>query len=365
MAFWSGKKVLVTGGAGFIGSNLVTRLVEEGTQVRVVDNLQRGRLEYLAPVLNYMEFRQEDLREPDVCRRACEGIEVVFHLASNVGGIGYYLTRPAEVLIHNVLMDTLMLEAAQTAGVKRYFYASSSHVYPIELQQMPDAPLIREEQAVPAHPELSYGWAKLLGEKQIEYAIAQGTSLRAAIVRLIGVYGPNQSLDLATGSAIPVFIRRAIEYPERQPFTVLGTGEETRSYCFSSDVLDAMLLCVEKMDRYQLLGPLNVGNEERICISDLAQMIIEISRKDISITFDPSHKTVIWGQVSDCSKARQLLDAWHPQVSLWEGLKATYAHIEARLDRELECSSTKWESREERIRLSRTAGLGSGSDGHN
>lgn len=331
---WRNRKVLVTGGAGFIGSNLVARLVEAGAQVRVVDNLERGRLEYLAPVLDHIEFRQEDLRDPEVCRRACQGMEVVFHLASKVGGIGYYLTRPAEVLTQNVLMDTFILEAAQTAGVERYFYASSAHVYPIELQQTPEAPLIREEQAIPAHPELSYGWAKLLGEKQIEYAIAQGTSLRAAIVRLIGVYGPNQDLDLATGSAIPVFIRRAIEYPERQPFTVLGTGEETRSYCFIGDVLDAMLRCVEKLDGRQLLGPLNVGSEDRIRIGDLARMIIEISGKDITITYDSSHKTVIWGQALDCSKARQLLDGWEPKVTLREGLEVTFAHIEERLRHE-------------------------------
>ncbi len=330
MSYWRNRRVLVTGGAGFIGSNLVPRLAEEGAKVRVVDNLERGRLEHLAPVLDQIEFRQEDLRDPDVCRRACKGMEVVFHLASKVGGIGYYLARPAEVLTQNVLMDTFMLEAVEAAGVERYFYASSAHVYPIELQQTPDAALIREEQAIPAHPELSYGWAKLLGEKEIEYAIAQGAPLRAAIVRLIGVYGPNQDLDLATGSAIPVFIRRAIEYPERQPFIVLGTGEETRSYCFIDDVLDAMLRCVEKLGNHQLLGPLNVGSEERIRIADLARMVIEISGKHISITYDPSHKTVIWGQALDCSKARQLLDGWEPKVTLQEGLALTYAHIEAR-----------------------------------
>jgi GDP-D-mannose 3',5'-epimerase len=331
MSYWRNKRVLVTGGAGFIGSNLVARLVKEGAQVRVVDNLERGRLEYLAPVLDYIEFRQEDLRDPDVCRRACEGMEVVFHLASKVGGIGYYLNRPAEVLIQNVLIDTFMLEAVRAAAVERYFYASSAHVYPIELQGTPDAPLIREEQAIPAHPELSYGWAKLLGEKQIEYAVVQGEPLRAAIVRLIGVYGPNQDLDLATGSAIPVFIRRAIEYPDRQPFIVLGTGEETRSYCFIDDVLDAMLLCVEKLNDHQLLGPLNVGSQDRIRIGDLARMIIEISGKDIPITYDSSHKTVIWGQALDCSKARKLLNGWQPKVSLREGLERTYAHIETRL----------------------------------
>jgi nucleoside-diphosphate-sugar epimerase len=258
-------------------------------------------------------------------------MDVVFHLASKVGGIGYYLTKPAEVLSQNVLTDTFVLQAAVACGVPRYLYASSAHVYPIELQMRPDAPLIREAQAIPSHPELSYGWAKLLGEKQIEYTIAEGYPLRAAIVRIIGAYGPNQDLDLATGSAIPVFIRRAVEYPARKPFTILGSGQETRSYCYIGDVLDALLLAVEKLDEHQLLGPLNVGSEECVAIGDLAREIIAISGKDIEIHHDLSHPTTIWGQALDCSKAHQLLDGWHPRVSLREGLEHTYRHIEKRL----------------------------------
>jgi len=163
MSFWSGRRILVTGGAGFIGSNLVERLVELGAHARVVDNLQRGRLENLQSCMEAIEFVRGDLTEPAVCLEACRDMEVVFHLASRVGGIGYYLQRPAEVMAHNVLMDTLVWQAATACGVERYLYASSAHVYPLELQDSPEAPLLREEQALPANPPLSYGWAKLLG----------------------------------------------------------------------------------------------------------------------------------------------------------------------------------------------------------
>lgn len=331
MTFWSGRRVLVTGGAGFIGSNLVERLVQLGARVRVCDNLERGQLENLQGYLGDIEFLQRDLTDMDACHQSCEGMEVVVHLACKVGGIGYYLSQAAEVMAHNTLVDTLMWQAAQAQGVRRYLYASSAHVYPAELQTTPDSPPMREEQALPANPPLSYGWAKLIGEKQLEYGAAQPNGMAVAIVRLIGVYGPNQDLDLSTGSAIPVFIRRAIEYPQRGPFTILGSGEETRSYCYVSDVLDAMLLSLETLAEQRLLGPLNVGSEERIRIRDLARNIIDISGKDIEIVHSLSHQTAIWGQALDCSRARELLDGWCPRVSLAEGLERTYARIEARL----------------------------------
>ena len=337
MSFWKNRSVLVTGGAGFIGSNLTQRLVELGAKVRVLDNLERGKLEYLKDVLDQIDFQKGDLRASEVCFEICKGMDVIFHLASKVGGIRCYLDKPGQVMTQNVLIDTNMIEAAKAQGVGFYLYASSAHVYPIELQQSPDAPPIREEQAIPAHPELSYGWAKLLGEREIEYTIAEGAELKAVIVRLIGAYGPNQDLDLDTGSAIPVFIRRAIEYPQRKPFVILGTGEETRSYCYISDVLDAMLLAIEKLDNQRLIGPINVGSETRIKIKDLVDEIIDISGKDIEVVNDLSHPTVIWGQVLDCSKAREILDNWVPKVSLREGLEKVYSHIQERLGRERSC----------------------------
>jgi GDP-D-mannose 3',5'-epimerase len=334
VSYWRNRKVLVTGGAGFIGSNLVERLVELGARVRVSDSLERGRLENLRRCLDEIEFLNCDLTDSDDCHRSCQGMEVAVHLAAKVGGIGYYLSRAAEVMAHNVLVDTLMWQAAEAQGLERYLYASSAHVYPLDLQGSPDAPPMEEEQTVPANPPLSYGWAKLLGEKQLEYGVSQGSRVRVAILRLIGVYGPNQDIDLASGSAIPVFIRRAIRYPRGQPFRILGTGEETRSYCYVSDVVEAMLLALERLDEQRLIGPLNVGTAERVRIADLAQEIIAISGKPILMEFDLSHRTAIWGQVLDSTKARELL-GWTPSVSLRDGLQRTYDDIEQRLKGEI------------------------------
>jgi nucleoside-diphosphate-sugar epimerase len=172
--------------------------------------------------------------------------------------------------------------------VPRYVYAGSAHVYPVELQVSVDCPLIHEDQAIPAHPELSYGWAKLLGEKLIEFQVEQGCETRAAIVRLIGVYGKNQDIELATASALPAFCRRAIEYPKKGPFRVWGTGAETRAYCHVDDVIDGVLLCVQKLHERKLIGPINLGCEDVISIGDLARLVIEISKKKIDMEFDTS-----------------------------------------------------------------------------
>lgn len=329
--FWQGRGVLVTGGAGFIGSHLVRRLVSLGARVTVADNLCRGRLENLGESLEAIDFARVDLTEREACLKVCADVEIVFHLASRVGGIGYYLERPGEVITQNVLIDALMLWAALECGVRRYVYASSAHVYPIELQLTPDAPPLREEQALPAHPTLSYGWAKLLGERELLYVIEEGRPIRGAILRLFGIYGENQDTDLATGSAIPVFIRRAIEYPRRKPFIIRGSGEETRSYCYAEDAIDALLMAAQKLDEQPCLGPLNIGSGERIRVIDLAREIIAISGKEIEIENDPSHPTPIWGQVPDCSRAYEVLDRWQPKVPLREGLTRVYRHTLERL----------------------------------
>jgi nucleoside-diphosphate-sugar epimerase len=330
--WWQGRRVLVTGGAGFIGSNLVARLVREGANVRAVDNMERGRQEYLVGNLNDIEFLPGDLKSVTVCESACCDVEVVFHLASKVGGIRYYMDRAGDVFRENTLMDHNMWSAAIRAEVPYYFYASSAHVYPGNLQQTPNAPLILEEQAYPASPELSYGWAKLIGEQLIQYTINQGDcNTRGAIARIIGSYGPNQDLDLATGSCIPVFCRRAIQYPNEGPFTVLGTGEETRSYHFVSDTIEAFLRSAQKLESSRLVGPFNLGCEERISIGDLAREVIAISGKRISIEWDTNHPTLIWGQAVACGLASNLLDGWKPQVSLHDGLSICYEHIGSRL----------------------------------
>jgi nucleoside-diphosphate-sugar epimerase len=149
----------------------------------------------------------------------------------------------------------------------------------------------------------------------------------------VGAYGPGQDYQLDTGSVIPVFCHRAVRYPELKPFRVLGTGKETRTYCYVDDVVRAILVSVEKLADSPQVGPFNLGTCELVSIAEIAETIIGISGKDIKIDYDTSHPTKIWGQAPDITLAAKLLDGWKPRVSLRDGLKICYQDVKSRLER--------------------------------
>jgi GDP-D-mannose 3', 5'-epimerase len=319
--------ILVTGGAGFIGSHLIKRLVSDNHNVTVLDNLERGKLEFVS---NEVTFHNVDLRNYEFIKNLFKNQDCVVHLASRVGGIGTYVNHPSEVFNTNIEIDRNVLRATLENNIEKYFYASSAHIYPKELQTTKDSPKIKESDAYPANCELSYGWAKLVGEKQLEYLCKENKNFKCAIARFIGIYGPNQDYNLETGSVIPVFTHRAIKYP-MIPFKVKGGGTETRSYCYIDDAIECINLMIQKMDEMQLVGPLNVGKEERISISQIAKHVVEISDKDIDIEYDTNDKTLIWGQWCDCHLAKEIL-GWEATTSMIDGLKIVYNDITNRLN---------------------------------
>jgi nucleoside-diphosphate-sugar epimerase len=332
------KNILVTGGAGFIGSHLVKRLVKEGHNVTVVDNLERGKIDFLTEVIENIKVVMCDLTNYNECKKYFIKKDIVIHLASKVGGIGTYTSKPYEVMHSNMEMDKNVLKCVIENKIHKYFYASSAHVYPKELQTIPNSPMIKESEAYPANPELTYGWAKLIGEKLIESAVIENNWMNVGVGRFIGIYGENQDYGLSTGSVIPVFSHRAIKHPEIE-FDVWGNGEETRSYCYIDDALDCILLMLKKMDEINFVGPLNIGKEERVTISDIAKTIIDISEKKININYDKTKKTVIWGQWCDCESAKNLL-GWEAKVDIKTGIKLVYNDIKKRLNNESKKVST-------------------------
>ena len=329
MNFWKDKRVMVTGGAGLIGSALSANLVKCGSRVTIVDNFERGKFDYIADIMDDCTVKNADLREARFCDLHIKDYDIVIHMASKVGGIGYYTSRPYEVMSENLKMDSNVLSACVKNNIPMFFYASSAHVYPKELQGTPDSPLIREEQAEPANPELSYGWAKLITEKQIEAAVQQSSNFKAAIARYIGIYGKNQDFGLDTGSVIPVFCNRAINHPNVE-FNVWGNGKETRSYCFIEDAIEGTKAMIEAMDSKNMVGPYNLGKQERVSIGEIAEKVIAISDKNIIINFDTSKETLIWGQWCDCSKIKNDL-GWEATTSLEDGLKVVYEDVKSRI----------------------------------
>ena len=224
-----------------------------------------------------------------------------------------------------------MLEAARNLNITQYLYASSAYVYPLERMQDPYSPPLSEEEAIPANPAISYGWAKLLAENSLGYAVEQDRAMKGVILRLANPYGPYQDIDLERGSVIPVLIRRAIEYPSIKPFTIKGSGQETRSYCYIDDVIDAMLISMEKVSEFELIGPLNIGGEDRIRIIDLARKIANLSGKDIKIVNESALPPLTLSQTLNCSRANDVLNGWKHRVTLNEGLKKMYSYVDEQL----------------------------------
>lgn len=332
--FWNQRRVTITGGAGFIGSNLASVLLEKGASIRLVDNLERGKKEYIAPFAGQVEFVESDLRDQTACRAALAGTEVLFHLAARVGGIKTYVNQPGTVLTANTLIDANVFSALVSEKIPHVFFASTTHVYPLDLQQTPDARPLVESDAQPARPGLSYGWGKLVSEISLLGLAGEHQWLRVAVARICGAYGYNQDIGLETGSVIPVFCHRAVKWPAIKPFRIWGTGEETRSYCFIDDVTDGMIKSVELQQQQKVLGPFNLGAEGRHTIREIAETVARVSGKEIDLEFDPSMKTAIWGQAISNEMARNMLGGWSPRISLEEGIRRVYGHVADRLRHE-------------------------------
>jgi len=320
------KTVLITGGAGFIGSHLANRMVKDH-RVIVVDNLERGSTDFLRFHDN-LHFVEADLRQYRKIKHLFKGVDMVIHLASKVGGIGVYLLHPYDIISSNIKIDANVLRAVIEYKIPKYFYASSAHVYPIDLQLSNNPPMLKERDAN-GGCWLSYGWAKLTGEKCIEFALQEHDFLSAAVARFVGIYGPHQDYNLSTGSVIPVFSHRAIKHPS-MPFTVWGDGTETRTYCYIDDALDCVGLMLNKLEKVRCLGPVNVGSDKLISISEIAESVVDISGKDAEIEYDKKEKAAILGQRCDVNMARNLL-GWEATTALRDGLTMVYNDVKKRV----------------------------------
>jgi UDP-glucose 4-epimerase len=328
--FWKDKKVIITGGAGLIGSALACDLVLNGSKVTVIDDFSRGKEEFLQDVIDDIEIIRFDLCDYSKCEMHIKDADIVVHLASKVGGIKVYTDNPFSIMNDNLVMDSNTIRASIKNNIKQFFYASSAHVYPIELQNNPNKThFISENRAYPADPLLTYGWAKLISEKQLISATHEYEDFSVAIARYIGIYGSNQDYGLQTGSVIPVFSHRAIKYPSVD-FTIWGDGKETRSYCYIDDAVQCTKMMIEKMKDVQIVGPYNVGSNDIVKIKEIAQKIVAISGKDVKIEFDTSKKAKILSQWCDCSCVFEEI-GWQATTSFDDGLEIVYNDIERRI----------------------------------
>jgi nucleoside-diphosphate-sugar epimerase len=310
--------VLVTGGAGFIGSHVAEELVDAGNDVVIADDFSRGSLRNIRDFVEQVECRPVDLTTREGAQRAVEGVDHVLHLAASVGGIHYITRENVGGLTPSVLMNQQVLEAARTHDVDRLVFASSACVY---RQQHDELNLFSEDQGIPADPHSTYGWAKVLGEVACE-AYAQDCGIATASARIFNCYGPRESLDPDSSHVIPSLCRKVIHAEDGDSIELFGDGSQERGFIYVTDLVDGLLeILATKGDG----GVINLGNStEVVTMNELASRIIEISGKDLTIEHDRSKPTGTDKYACDMTQLREELD-WEPTVSLDEGLRRMYA----------------------------------------
>ena len=323
------ERILVTGGGGFIGSQLARHLYRQGHFVRVADIKFDDYIEeeYCSERLTL------DLRDRDNCLQATQDIDKVYDLAANMGGIGFITSVFADVMHDNVLINTLMLEASVRNKVKRFLFSSSACVYPNFKQTTPDAVGLREDDAYPADPNEPYGWEKLFTEEMVKsYRSDYGLDIR--IARYHNIYGPEGTYKGGREKAPSALCRKVAETSDPGKITVWGDGKATRSYCYIDDCVRGTEMLMESdHDR-----PLNIGSDRLISVEDLADMIIGISGKRISKRHDLSAPQGVRGRNADLTLVKQVL-GWEPQVSLEKGIENTYRWIRSMVDRDRQADS--------------------------
>ena len=304
------KNVLVTGGAGFVGSNLIERLLELGADVNATlynkaAVIQDDRITYLTC----------DLRKPEDCKQAVENIDYVFMCAANTSGAKVMTTTPLAHLTPNLLMNMNMLEASYEAGVGKFLFMSSNTVYPL-------TDFAVKEDDVTNEFYKSYhivAWMKRFTEIVCDmYSTKIQKPMKTVVVRPGNLYGPRDKFDWEKSKVIPALIRRAVE--RHSPFVVWGEGLDVKDFLYIDDYIDGMLLAMEKLDDFQ---PINIASGQPVTIRQVLSVILETAGYgDANIQYDTTKPTMIPKRMIDISLAKEKL-GWEPRISLQDGIQRT------------------------------------------
>lgn len=322
------SNILVTGGAGMIGSNLVKALIRQGNNVTVVDNLWRGKLTYLeengVSIINLdNNFYNFDLTHPDVLDSIIDTFDYIYHLADIVGGIGYVFNNQLSIFRQNILINSNVINSAKKSNsLKGFIYVGTACSFPAEKQYGIDAPPLKEDDQYPANPESAYGMSKLMGEYEA-FLLEKEFNIPVSVLSLHNVYGAPCDFQLKTAQVIPSLINKAIQYPS-QPFIVWGSGNQGRAFIHVDDIVNALILSKDKGLGH---GLIQIGPSVCTSIRDIAENIVQISGKPIEIQYDLTKPEGDGGRCADYSKAESIL-GWQPQISLYEGLSSLYKWIE-------------------------------------
>jgi nucleoside-diphosphate-sugar epimerase len=316
---WStGMRYLVTGGAGFIGSHLVERLVREGAAVTVLDDLSTGRREHLRAVRDRIRFIRGNVARLEICRRAMEGVDYVFHLAA-VTSVPRSTRKPVASHHTNVTGTLNVLLAAREANVRRVVFAGSTAAYG-------DAAEVPQHEALVPRPLSAYAASKLASEAYCQ-AFWHTHGLETVVLRYFNIFGPRQNLDSQYGAVVPLFIAAALN---GDPAMILGDGGQTRDFTFVTNVVEANVLACHAPAEQAAGGVFNIGCGTATSIRELWQTIADL----VGVDTAPIHAAARPGDVrhslASIARARAQL-GYLPCMTLEEGLRRTIAYFRDRV----------------------------------
>lgn len=309
---WDGKKVLVTGGCGMMGSYVTELLVAQGARVRVADDLSRGSTDFIAGVFDSVEFLKRDLTDLDACREVCRGQEVVMNLAAKVTGIEYNLTHQREMFETNLLLQRNVIHAAAEADTKRFLQVSTACVYPHDAAV--PTPESEGTRGTPEPTNEGYGWAKRMGERLAEYYTRE-TGMECVIARPFNAYGPRDNFDEAESHVIPALIQRILRGDD--PVEIWGSGNQKRVFVHARDVARGMILAAEKA---KAAMPLNIGHDRMVSIRELFEILCRVLGRNPKAFYDPGKPEGYPARAADTTQLRQIT-GFTPSTTLEEGIR--------------------------------------------
>ncbi len=309
------KKILVTGAGGFIGHHLMRELKKQGHWVRGVDIKEP---EYSSKT-EADEFFVLDLRYFENCLKATKGVDEVYAMAADMGGMAFITFHTADVLYNNVCINANTAEAAKQNKIKKLFFASSACAYPGFKQESTDVTALKESDAYPAMPDSEYGWEKLFSERLYK---SYDQFYRVRIARYHNIFGPEGTYKGERAKAPAQLSHKVAQAQDGGTIEVWGDGQQTRSFCYIDDCVEGTL----KLMNSEVKEVLNIGSDRLIAVNDMVDMIAGIAGKNITKNYDANMPQGVRGRNSDNTLCKQLLD-WQPKISLEEGLKKTYEWV--------------------------------------
>jgi len=319
-----GEKVAVCGAGGFIGGHLVKYLQANGAEV--VRAIDIKPLEEWYQVADNVENLVADLKEKESCYKAAKGVDVVFQLAADMGGMGFIENNKALCML-SVLTTTHMLMAARDSGVKRFFYSSSACVYNGDKQKNENVVPLKEEDAYPALAEDGYGWEKLFSERMCRH-FEEDFGLECRVARYHNVYGPHGTWDGGREKAPAAMCRKVIEAKAtgKHEIEIWGDGHQTRSFMYIDDCTKGSVAITESDIHY----PINLGSSELVTINQLVDIVEEIAGIKLQRHYKLDAPKGVNGRNSDNTKIMKEL-GWEPSIRLKDGMAKTYEWIEEQM----------------------------------